>query len=359
MTESHEDKSAAREVLDLRLYFRRQPVMLAVLAVLAVAFFVAVSGLSRAYYAQRDSLGNRWFARGVADLHAGHYDSAVTEFRAALLYSRDNYTYQLNLAEALLGLKRTNEASSYLVNLWDRQPEDGLVNLELARIAAGKGQTDQARRYYHNAIYAAWPKDQEGKRRDARLELIEFLLSTNARTEAQSELIALAENPVSDPSQQERVGGLFVRANDYEHALAAYQSILRSDGHNQTALAGAGSAAFELGRYPLAERYLQAAVAHNPSDPQSADLLKITGQVLRLDPFRRQISVAQRNQIVVEAFATAGLRLKTCGALQGPAVPGAPQSSLAARWAAIKPNISEPGLRRNPDLAGGSHGPGV
>ena len=82
---------------------------------------MAVAGLSRAYHAQRDALGNRWFSRGVADLNAGHFGRAVTEFRAALLYSRDNYDYQLNLAEALIGEKHTGEAYSYLVNLWDRR----------------------------------------------------------------------------------------------------------------------------------------------------------------------------------------------------------------------------------------------
>ena len=122
---------------------QQQPTLLALLALLAVLFFLAVTGLSRAYHAQRDSLGDRWFTRGVVDLSARHYDSAVMEFRSALLYSRDNYTYQLNLAEALIGLKRTAEASTYLVNLWERQPEDGLVNLELARIAVEKA-TDRA-----------------------------------------------------------------------------------------------------------------------------------------------------------------------------------------------------------------------
>src|ERR1017187_3763383 len=56
--------------MDLRLYFKQQPVMLALLAVLGVIFFLAVAGLSRAYHAQRNSLGNRWFSRGVADLSA-------------------------------------------------------------------------------------------------------------------------------------------------------------------------------------------------------------------------------------------------------------------------------------------------
>ncbi len=335
--------------MDLGLYFKQQPVMLALLAVLGVIFFLAVAGLSRAYHAQRDSLGNRWFSRGVADLSARHFDSAVTEFRAALLYSRDNYAYQLNLAEALIGLKRTTEAYSYLVNLWDRQPEDGVVNLELARIAAQQGQTEKAQRYYHNAIYAVWPGDQEVKRRDTRLELIEFLLSIQAKAQAQSELIALEENLGDEPSQQEHVGDLFLRAQDYEHALASYRLSLKSERHNEPAMAGAGRAAFELGRYPVAERYLQEAVAGNTSDMQSADRLKTTELVLRMDPFRRQISVAQRDKIVVEAFETAGRRLKSCGAATSPAVPAA-QPNLADSWAKMKPQISEEHLRRDPDL---------
>ena len=229
MVEAQRDKTSAGAWTDLRIYLRQQPVMLALLAVLAVIFFLAVTGLSRAYHAQRESLGTRWFTRGVADLHAGRFDSAVTEFRAALLYSRDDYNYQLNLAEALIGLKRTGEASAYLANLWERQPEDGLVNLELARIAVQKRQTDQALRYYHNAIYAVWPSDQEVKRREARLELIEFLLTTGAKEQAQAELIALAENIGDDPAQQERVGDLFLRAQDYEHALGLYRLALKED----------------------------------------------------------------------------------------------------------------------------------
>jgi tetratricopeptide (TPR) repeat protein len=347
MIESQEDKMAGRRLEELRLYLRQQPVMLALLAVLALVFFLAVTVLSRTYHAQRDALGNRWYSRGVADLSARRFESAVTEFRAALLYSRDNYVYQLNLAEALIGLKRTGEASAYLVNLWDRQPEDGLVNLELGRIAGQKGQTEQALRYYHNAVYAAWPGDQEVKRREARLELIEYLLSIHARAQAQSELIALEENLGEDPAQQERVGDLFLQAQDYEHALGAYHLSLRSDRDNEGALAGAGMAAFQLGRYPLAERYLQAAVAGNPGDAQSADRLNTTELVLRMDPFRRQVSVAQRDRNVVAAFATAGQRIKSCGVPKGAV---ASQPNLADRWARMKPQISEQDLRRDPDL---------
>ena len=350
MPELKENRLAAGNLEDLQLYLRQQPVMLALLSVLVVIFFLAVTGLSSAYHAQREALGNRWFSRGMADLNARHFDAAITEFRSALLYSRDNYYYQLNLAEALLGLKRAGEASTYLLNLWDRQPEDGLVNLELARIAVQKGQTEQALRYYHNAVYAVWSGDQEVKRRDARLELIEFLLNTGAQAQAQAELIALQENLGEDPAHQERLGNLFVRAQDYERALAAYRRSLKAEGESRAALAGAGLAAFQLSRYPLAQRYLQAAVAGNPTDARSADLLNTTELVLKMDPFRRQLSIAQRGRMVVEAFAAAGQRLKSCGAARGAALPTASQSSLAEDWARMKPRISEGELRRNPDL---------
>lgn len=350
MIEAQANDVAAQKRIDLRLYIRQPAVMLALLAGLGVIFILAVAGLSRAYHAQRESLGNRWFSRGVADLHAGRFDRAVTEFRAALLYSRDNYDYQLNLAEALIGEKRTAEAYSYLVNLWERQPENGVVNLELARIATQRGQTDQALRYYHNAIYATWPSDQEVQRRDTRLELIEYLLSINAKAQAQSELIALEENLEGDPAQEKRVGDLFLRAQDYEHALAAYRLCLKSDRHNEGALAGAGRAAFQLGRYPLAEHYLQAAVAVNPADTESAERLKITELVLRMDPFSRQISAAERDRIVADAFATAGQRLSSCVTPKASAESNASQPSLADSWAKMKPQISGQGLRRNPDL---------
>ncbi len=321
--------------------------MLAFLAVLAVVFFLMVAGLSRVYQAQRQALGNRWFRRGVADLSAKRFDAAVTEFRSALLYSRGHYDYQLNLAEALIGLHQTGEASAYLLNLWDREPENGLVNLELARIAAQQGENDKAVRYYHNAVYAAWPTDEQSKRRDARLELVELLLRTHQQAEAQAELIALQENIGDDPVVQERIGGLFLRAGDNEHALQTYHAALRSDRHNPIALAGAGEAAFELGRYSIAQRYLQAAAAADTNNAQIANRFKMTEMVLQMDPFRRQISVAERNRAVTQAFAIAGQRLKMCSI----SAPPGSGPSLSERWESMNPDVREAGLRRNPDLA--------
>lgn len=276
--------------LPLRFDAAREPVILAVLFITAVVCFAGVSVLASMYNMHQQSLGTYWFTRGVADLKARNFAVAATDFRAALLYSRDNYSYQLNLAEALVGLGKTNEASAYFNNLWERQPENGLVNLELARIAARKKEKDQALRYYHNAIYAVWPDDQQDKRREVRLELINYLLEIGARPQAQSELIALAANEDGNAAQQAHIGDLFVDAQDYQDALAAYRESLRARPDNPSALAGAGRVAFHLARYPLAQQYLRSAVTADPNDKQSAALLSTTQLVLQMDPFRRKIS---------------------------------------------------------------------
>src|SRR5215469_10546460 len=343
---------ASGSIARYRFYLRQRPTMLVLLSVLAVIFFLGVAGLSRVYHAQRGSLGDRWFTRGVADLNAKHYDAAVTEFRAALLYSRDEYSYQLNLAEALIGWGHTGEAFAYLLNLWDREPENGLVNLELARIVAQRAQVDQAVHYYHNAVYAAWPPGQESHRRDARLELIDLLLRANRPADAQAELMALAANAGDEPWLQEAIADLFVRAGDYERALDAYQTILKTDDHNAAALAGAGNAAFQLGRYALARQYLESAAHVNPNDTESTQRLQMTETVLRMDPFRPQISMADRNKNVVDAFAAAGQRLNACP-LPSRDTFGTTGSapSLNDEWSSLKPQITATGLRRTPDLA--------
>ena len=336
---------------DFSQYLRREPVVLAVLSGLAIILILAVGGVSRVFHAQQDALAARWSARGEADLKARNFDAAVVEFRAALRYSRGDYGYQLSLAQALLGMKRTDEAYAYLINLWGREPENGLVNLELARIAASRGDTEHALRFYHNAIYATWPDNQETDSMNARLELIHYLLGINAKTQAQAELIALEATTGDNAAQEVQLGNLFLRAKDENHALEAYRRSLRLKRDNPEALAGAGKAAFQLGLYPMAHRYLESAVAISPGDKESAALLRTTRFVLHLDPFRAQLPVARRNRIVIEAFAAAGNRLKSCAAPANAHAAPALVQNLTQQWTKLKPQITERGIRQNPDLA--------
>lgn len=350
MAEAQEKNGARTRLNNLRAYLRQRPVMLGLLALLAIVFFLIVSGLSTAYYAQREALGDRWFKRGLADLNAKRYQAAVTEFRASLLYARDNYDYQLNLAEALLGTDENDQAYAYLLSLWDREPENGRVNLELARIEAAKGNKQQAIRHYHDAFYAVWPTNEEPLRLEARLELIDLLLRTEAKAQAQAELIALSESVGEDPVQQQRLGDWFLRAGDNERALMAYRVALKAGRRNPTALAGAGFAAFALERYPLAEHYLQAAVAGNANDSQSADRLATTEMVLKTDPYRPQISSAERSRLVMEAFRAAGQRLTSCAVPNTAISAGQSTPTLSDEWAAMKPRLLSGSLPLTPKL---------
>ena len=336
--------------LDLSRYFRREALNLVLLTGLAVVAFAAVEGVSRIYNGQQTSLAVRWSARGTADLKAQNYRAAVTDFRTSLLYSRDNYDYQLDLAEALLGMKRTDEAYSYLISLWDREPENGFVNLELARISAQRKDMTQALRFYHDAIYAAWPGDQEAETQRCRLELIHYLLRSHAQPQAQGELMALEANVPDDSPEQVQLGQLFLQTQGYQHALTAFRLGLRLNRHNEEAMLGAGIAAFKMGLYPTAERYLREAVITSPHDAQSAAWLKTAESVLEMDPYLPEMSEAQRRQIAVNAFTTAGNRLKACPAQGSPAVPAAALQGLEQQWTKLKPHITQWWLWRDPDL---------
>lgn len=330
--------------LDLSPYLRRQPVTLALLTGLMVVFFLAVSTLSRIHDAQRESLAERWAGRGTDSLNAQQYLAAVEDFRTALLYSRDNGAYQLSLAEALMGLKRDDEAQAYLANLWEREPDNGMVSLELARIAVSKNQTEQVLRYYHNAIYGTWPSNPDAQRRNTRLELIAYLMRINAHPQAEAELIDLAATVGDNAAEQEQLGEMFAKVGDDGRALAAFRASLSLSRHNPAALAGAGAAAFRLGQYVEAERYLEQALNANPGDVQSERRLTMTEDVLHWDPFRQGLSQVQQNRIVLAAFAAAGARLKSCN------TPSTPEQQDAQQWDQLKPQITERNLARNPDL---------
>ncbi len=337
----------------LTWYAAREPIILGVLTLLAIAGFAGVSALARLFHRQQQARGNRWYKRGTADLTAGNLQRAVADFRTALLFSRDNDSYELGLAEALAaqGGAGTQEARVYLLDLWEREPENGTVNLALARIVAAKGNKDEALRYYHNAIYALWKDNPDAERRGARLELAEFLLHENAVTQAQAELIALSGDLPDDAALHIRVGDLFLQTQDNAHALAEYREGLRMDRQNSKAMAGIGKAAFELGNYSLSQRSLQEAV-NRGADGESQQLLDTVNLVLRMDPFRRKIPALQRARIAVGAFGTAGRRWQDCASRAKGQASGAPtndEQALWAQWLAMKPKITEASLRRDPD----------
>jgi tetratricopeptide (TPR) repeat protein len=334
---------------------RRNILVLAVLTLIAILAFALVSRLVTRYRANERQLAWHVFEQGMALYKAGNPARALDNFRTALTYDPDNFQYQLSLARALRDSGNLAEAETYLSSLWQRNPEDGVINLAMARLAARRDSLTDAVRYYHNAIYGAWTNDPETNRRNARLELIRFLIEHKANTLAESELITLVQTLPSDAAFHLEAAGLYGEIQDYDQALVTYESVLKADPKNHAALAGAGRAAFQLGRYHTAQQYLSRAVESEGSDHQSQQALETTNLILSVDPFRRHISDAERNRRLLSAFTLAGERLASCARSAGinlntPTSPPNPLQTLQVAWANLRPQAKSMRAASETDL---------
>jgi tetratricopeptide (TPR) repeat protein len=343
-----------------KLVPRSAPTVLLVLLIAAMAAFAAVSHLVTRFNANQQARGRKLYAQGLIAQNAGDLGSAIDDFRAALTCDPSNSHYQLSLGRALRDTgdpRRLDEAEAYLLDLWQRTPENGTINLALARVAARRGSIEDALRYYHNAMYGVWPSDADANRRKARLELIDFLLQKNARVAAQPELMALAAGLPPGSDLHIQVARRFDLDQDYRDAFSEYDQVLRSDHANAAAMAGAGEAAYRLGKYRTAERYLRMAVNADLKDPNIREMLESSSLILATDPFVRRISDAERDRRIKDAWAQAGKRLKACTQPSGQPVPSssaqepveqhaansspAPDSlaALQTQWDEMKPKV--------------------
>src|SRR5581483_573030 len=138
-----------------------------------------------------------------------------------------------------------------------------------------------------------------------------LLIAQNQAPRADAELVAIAAGlPEHRPDLRIRLARLFWRAGDAHSALEQYEAALAQQPDSESALAGAGEAAFHEQDYPAAENFLQRAVRLNSGDTHAADLLKQASAVQRMDPFRRGINSTERAKRAVELFRIAWGRLQ-------------------------------------------------
>ena len=331
----------------------RETLLLAGLIAIIAAFFSVTTFAAHAYHRQQEQFGGQWYQRGERALKRSRPAEAVEDFRNALAYSRDNDLYRLRLAQALMADNRPQEARSHLLSLWDKEPGDGTLNLELARLAAMWGDTRQAIRYYHAAIYGVWPDEPTAHRWQLRFELSEYLLQRNTiqdTKDAQAELVALAaELPPQDGAGQARLGALFLRAGLYARALAACRAALAGQPNLMAALQGAGEAAFQMGEYQTARHYLLPVVAQNPRDEHSLELLNLSESILKLDPLERGLSSREQAHRAVHDFQLALARAQKCASAAVPAAASSGGDLAALVQQAKSTRPSENALAREPD----------
>lgn len=317
----------------------RETILLLAFVVLGVAF--AVTGVAaKGYHAQRRSLAGQWHARGVSDLAAAKPEAAVKDFVTALVYGRENLpdeelaAYQLDLAESLVATGRSDEARSYLLDLWERAPGNGKINLDLARLAVQEGDDASARRYFESAIDGVWQGDSTqvaAERFEIRMEFYRYLASRGDPFAAQSVLLEASASLPPDSPRNVQVGHLMLDTGHEQQALALFEQALRMDSHNAAALAGAGLASFKLGGDAAAVRYLEEASRVKEREPQAAldvqqadqasRTLAIARETLGIDPFRAGLGVEDRAERAMRSYNAAMARLRDCAQQKGIALP--------------------------------------
>jgi tetratricopeptide (TPR) repeat protein len=330
-----------------------------------LALFVVTGFASQGYHSKYAALGEQWYERGTSDLGAGRVDSAIVDLRTALIYARSDDRYELSLAQALIAAGRTGEAKSYLTSLWEREPDNAEVNLDLGRLAARAGNIDDALRYYHSAMYDDWPgRDPAEARRTVRMELYRFLIQQGDKAQAQAELVAMAALLPPDPALYTEVGQLFMEVGDYSRAAFEFEAALKLDRNaGEAALVGAGESEFYLGNYETARRHLERALREKPDDDRVKELqgmLEQTNLVLSADPFDPTLPEAERDRRVIEAFDQAQHRLAACGvsisgaagevgAEKPPASASSGLEALATEMRSLEPQVRAEALRQDPD----------
>ncbi len=235
---------------------------LALLTIFVITCVLAVLTwlLFRSYSQHQSDAAARWKRRGDQALAVGNANAAVFDLRAALAYAPGDRGTEIELAGALALAGNLQEATAYFNTLWDEEPGSGVINLQLARLAARQRQMATALEHYHGSIYGTWEGDGTVRRRQVRLELVRYLIQQSRFAEARDELLIAAGNDTSTPAVLE-VAALLEQAHAPLDALRQYREVASRHPPSIVALEGAGQSAFMLGRYRTARTYLERALA--------------------------------------------------------------------------------------------------
>lgn len=293
--------------------FNREMLLLVVLSGITIPLFLFTRSMAARNRAMNVEIATTWYEQGRHQLQAGQIPQAIQSFRNATTNDHDNDKYSLALAEALSAANDIEEARQALLRLRSSSPENGEINLDLARLAARQARVPEAVRYYRNALYGVWPPEQmAGQPLRVRTELVRFLLSTGDESQALSELLILSSDIPDNAQAHDNIGGLFLEAGDSQHAMQQFERALRLDGKDTLALSGAGRATFQVGDYNRARRYLEAAIANGVSSNELSDLLETTRLVLSRDPLAPGLGAAERIRRISVDLASVENELQTC-----------------------------------------------
>ena len=116
----------------------------------------------------------------------------MTAFRRAVVTNHQEPESVLALAGALARQHQNDAVRASLLALRESAPEHPEVNLQLARPAASPNGHRRSGAVYHSTLYAPWPREEDKRRRQVRLELIDSFLRHGQTESGISELVALS-----------------------------------------------------------------------------------------------------------------------------------------------------------------------
>lgn len=321
----------------------------AVTVILAILTYFLFASFSR----HRDVLARRWQANGERAMRTGHPNRAVQALRSALEYAPDNRNIEIDLAMALAASGRDLEATSYFNTLLEAQPGNGLIHLQLARIAAKQSNAALAEEHFQRALDGTWQGDGYVRRREVRLELANYLISQKDYARAQTELRTAAGNAPKDSDLQLKIAGIMEQAQDPSDALAIYRAQIRLHNAPVEAFEGAGRTAYALGRITTAREALSVATQYRGFPAQSEaernavrQMLANATRILQLYP-DPDLSVRTRAERIQNNAKIARARLAACAA--NPSATGK-FTALQTQWQQVPARLTLHALERNPQL---------
>jgi hypothetical protein len=107
-----------------------------------------------------------------------------------------------------------------------------------------------------------------------------------------ADLIAAAADSGLSEDDEMRTGNLLLTAGDADRALAVFRRVLARTADSPRALQGAGAAAFALGQFNAALRYLTAA----PDTPEIIEMRAVSRAVLTSDPLAPRLGLNERRR---------------------------------------------------------------
>ncbi|PYO49522.1 MAG: hypothetical protein DMD72_04725 [Gemmatimonadetes bacterium] len=231
---------------------------------------------------------------GVNLIEHKRLPDAIEHLRTAATLDRDKPVYTVALAQAVLAQGRTNDAEQMLIPLLERDATDGGANLAMARVLTKQGRIEEAKSYYHRAIYGLWPGDAARSRAIARFELIDLLAETGARQELLAELLPIQDESPEDTVLRKRVANYFVLAGSPAKASDIYRDLLRKNPRDADAYVGLGRAALAMGNYPVARNDFLAAQRIAPEDSSIKSTIKLADSVIAIDPTQRGLGLDEQ-----------------------------------------------------------------